>query len=191
MNIRIPILIGGVLLIAVGAVSTLRVLSAESPVPLTETIPTPTAMALADHAPVDAARDPIPANWQEPIPMTVYLSPTCGCCSGWIEHIKEYGFEVTLEYRVDLSMVKAGFADRPELSSCHTAVVNGYIVEGHVPGEVVRSFLVEAPPVRGLAAPGMPVGSPGMEMGDRIDSYDVLTFTSTGQTEVYWSQGQS
>lgn len=191
MNIRIPVLIGGVLLIAVGAASMLRVLSAEPPVPLTETIPTSTPTALAEHAPVDAARDPIPLDWQEPIPMTVYLTPTCGCCSGWVEHIKEHGFEVTLEYRVDLSTVKEGFAIRPDLSSCHTAVVNGYIVEGHVPGEVVRSFLAEAPPVRGLAAPGMPVGAPGMEMGDRIDPYDVLTFTSTGQTEVYWSQGQS
>ncbi len=192
MNNRIAILLGGVVLIAVGAVGTLRVLSAESPqASVAEAIPAPEAMAYLDQTPVDPAREPIPLDRSELIPMTVYLSPTCGCCGGWVEHIKEFGFDVTLEYRVDLTMVKEGFAVRPELSSCHTAVVNGYIVEGHVPGEVVRQFLAEAPPVRGLTVPGMPIGSPGMEMGGRVDPYDVLTFTSTGQTAVYSRQGRS
>ena len=186
MNKRIPLLLAGVLLIAGGIIGTFWVVSAEAPASTSAAvIPAPTGMAFMDQSPVDAARDPIPVDWAEPIEMTVYLSPTCGCCSGWVEHIKEFGFEVSLEYRVDLTMVKEGFAVRPELSSCHTAVVNGYIVEGHVPGDVVRRFLAEAPPVRGLAVPGMPIGSPGMEMGGRVDPYDVVTFTSTGQTEVY------
>ncbi len=191
MNKRIPLLVGGVLLLAAGAVGTLRVLSAESPsqVP-TVTVPAPQGMAYADQV-TDPAREPIPVDHAELIPMTVYLTPTCGCCSNWIEHIEQFGFEVTLEYRVDLTMVKEGFAVRPELSSCHTAVVNGYIVEGHVPGDVVRQFLAEAPPVRGLTVPGMPVGSPGMEVGGRVDPFDVLTFTSTGRTEVYSRHGRS
>ena len=191
MNIRIPILLGGILLIAIAAVGALRVLSGEPVVAAAATVPAPSGMAFMDENPVDAARAPIPLDWQEPIPMTVYLSPTCQCCSGWVEHIEGYGFDLTLEYRVDLTMVKEGFAIRPELSSCHTAVVNGYIVEGHVPGEVVRAFLAEAPPVRGLTVPGMPVGAPGMEMGGRVDAYDVLSFTSAGRTEVYASRGQS
>ncbi len=191
MNRRIPFLLGGGLLIAAGAVGTFLAVSAEAPAsPVAASVPAPTGMAYADRLPVDAAREPIPLDRVEPIPMTVYLSPTCGCCSGWVEHIKQYGFEVSLDYRVDLTMVKQGFGVRPELSSCHTGIVNGYIIEGHVPGEVVRQFLAEAPPVLGIAAPGMPVGSPGMEMGSRADPYDVLTFTSTGQTEVYSRQGR-
>jgi hypothetical protein len=90
-----------------------------------------------------------------------------------------------------MTQVKEEHGVRPELSSCHTAVVNGYVVEGHVPGDVVRRFLAEAPAVAGLAVPGMPVGSPGMEMGDVVDPYDVLTFTSDGRTQVYSSQGRS
>ena len=191
MNKRIPLLLGGVLLIAAGGVGTFLVLSGEAPAsPIAATVPAPTGMAYADQLALDAAREPVPLDRVEPIAMTVYLSPTCMCCSGWVEHIKQYGFEVNLEYRVDLTMVKQGFGVRPELSSCHTGIVNGYIIEGHVPGEVVREFLAEAPPLRGLAVPGMPVGSPGMEMGGRVDAYDVLTFTSTGQTEVYSRQGQ-
>ena len=191
MNKRIPLLLGGVLLIAAGGVGTFLVLSGEAPAsPIAATVPAPTGMAYADQLALDAAREPIPLDRVEPIAMTVYLSPTCMCCSGWVEHIKQYGFEVNLEYRVDLTMVKQGFVVRPELSSCHTGIVNGYIIEGHVPGEVVREFLAEAPPLRGLAVPGMPVGSPGMEMGGLVDPYDVLTFTSTGQTEVYSRQGQ-
>ena len=191
MNKRIPLLLGGVLLIASGGVGTFLVLSAEAPASqIAASVPAPTGMAYADQLPLDAAKEPIPLDRVEPIAITVYLSPTCMCCSGWVEHIKQHGFEVNLEYRVDLTMVKQGFGVRPELSSCHTGVVNGYIIEGHVPGEVVRQFLAEAPPVRGLAVPGMPVGSPGMEMGGRVDPYDVLTFTSTGQTEVYSRQGQ-
>lgn len=190
MNKRIFLLLGGVLLLGAGLVGTLSLRQAETAAAPAEAVPSPTGLALANATPVDPAREPIPVDQAEPIPMTVYLSPTCGCCSGWVEHIQQYGFEVSLEYRVDLAMVKEGFAVRPELASCHTAVVNGYIVEGHVPGDVVRAFLAEAPPVRGLTVPGMPVGSPGMEMGGRIDAYDVLTFTSTGATEVYSEQGR-
>jgi hypothetical protein len=136
------------------------------------------------------ARDPIPLDYPSAIPMTVYLSPTCGCCSGWVEHMKGHGFEISLEYHADLAPVKEGFAIPPALQSCHTGIVNGYAIEGHVPGEVVRQFLAEAPAVRGLAAPGMPVGAPGMEMGGRVDPYDVLTFTSSGETAVYSRQGR-
>ncbi len=190
MNNRIPLLVGGAVLIVVGSIGSFWVLTAEAPAAPVVTVPAPTGMAYADELSADAPRDPIPIDQAKPIEMTVYLSPTCGCCSGWVEHIKEYGFEVSLEYRVDLTMVKQGFGVRPELSSCHTAVVNGYIIEGHVPGDVVRQFLADAPAVRGLSVPGMPMGSPGMEMGGRVDSYDVLTFTSTGQTEVYSQQGR-
>lgn len=140
---------------------------------------------------VDRARDPIPLHADNPISMKVYLTPTCGCCSEWVSHIEEFGFAVELEY-VDnskMSEVKEEVGVHRNLASCHTAVANGYVFEGHVPGEVVREFLAEAPPMRGLAVPGMPVGSPGMEMGDRVDPYDVIAFTSDGHSEVYSSHG--
>ncbi len=188
MNRRTPLLLAGLLLIGAGAVGTVLVVSADARPPAAIAL-TPAGMAPADPIEVDSPGAPIPIDWAEPIPMTVYLAPTCGCCSAWVEHIGEYGFEVALEYRVDLTGVKQGLGVRPELSSCHTAVVNGYVIEGHVPGEDVRRFLAEAPPVRGLTAPGMPIGSPGMEMGGAVDSYEVLTFTTTGRTEVYSRYG--
>jgi hypothetical protein len=178
---------GGVALVLAGTIGTFAVLrgdASESPQPAPVA-----AGALADQV-VDAARVPIPVDSKDPIPMTVYLSPTCGCCAGWVEHMKSYGFDVKLEYQLDLTPVKEGFVVPGALQSCHTAVVNGYVIEGHVPGDVVRDFLAEAPPVRGLAAPGMPVGSPGMETADgHVDPYDVVTFTSAGQTALYSRQG--
>ncbi len=143
------------------------------------------------EAPADVARTPVPLAEGEPIPVTVYLDPACGCCSAWVEHMTAQGFEVTREYRADMVAVKQELGVRPEIASCHTALVNGYVVEGHVPGEVVRQFLAEAPAVRGLTAPGMPVGSPGMEMGGLRDPYDVLTFTSEGVTAVYSREGRN
>jgi hypothetical protein len=139
----------------------------------------------------DVAQTAIPLDAPVPIPMTIYLSPTCGCCEGWVDHIATKGFEVTLEFRENMTPIKEEFGVRPEHSSCHTAVVNGYVVEGHVPGDVVRRFLAEAPAVRGLTAPGMPIGSPGMEAGDAIEPYDVLTFTSEGRTQVYSREGRN
>jgi len=151
----------------------------------------PNAVTNAPPVGEDIAQAVIALNRNEPIPMTIYLSPTCGCCEGWVTHIAEHGFEVTLEYRENMSPVKEELGVRPEHSSCHTAVVNGYLVEGHVPGDVVRRFLADAPPVRGITVPGMPIGSPGMEAGDAIEPYDVLTFTSEGHTEVYSRQGRN
>jgi len=139
----------------------------------------------------DVAQAAIAMDAPVPIPMTIYLSPTCGCCEGWVEHIATKGFEVTLEHRENMTPVKTEFGVRPEHSSCHTAIVNGYVVEGHVPGDVVRRFLAEAPAVRGLTVPGMPIGSPGMEVGDAIEPYDVLTFTSEGRTQVYSREGRN
>jgi hypothetical protein len=140
----------------------------------------------------DVARDPIALDRTDPIPITVYQDPLCGCCGAWVEHIIGHGFEPDVQYHNDLQEVKRTFGVRPELSSCHTAVVNGYVVEGHVPGEVMRRFLAEAPAARGLAVPGMPIGSPGMEVPDgRVARYDVILFTNSGEARVYSSHGPS
>lgn len=137
-----------------------------------------------------AARTPIPLDHPDPISMRVYASPTCGCCSLWVDHLEENGFQVESIYRDDMGEIKRTFGVQDRLVSCHTGIVNGYIIEGHVPAADIRRLLAEAPPVRGLAVPGMPIGSPGMEMGDRLDPYDVLTFSADGSTTVFASYGR-
>jgi hypothetical protein len=125
----------------------------------------------------------IPAQAGEP-KITVYKSPTCGCCTKWVSHLKENGFEVdTVDIR-DLQMVKSMSGVRPELASCHTAQVEGYVIEGHVPADDIKRLLKERPDVKGLTVPGMPHGSPGMETG-RQEPYRVLTFDAAGKTEVF------
>jgi len=116
--------------------------------------------------------------------IVVYKSPTCGCCSKWIDHLRDAGFKVTSRDRRDMSAVKSSVGVNPELSSCHTAVVDGYVVEGHVPAADIKRLLRERPAIVGLTAPGMPMGSPGMG-GSRKDAYEVLSFDADGRTEVF------
>ncbi|ACY48266.1 DUF411 domain-containing protein [Rhodothermus marinus] len=122
--------------------------------------------------------------------LTVFKSPTCGCCGKWVEHMKAAGFNVRVEDVQDLSAIKARFHVPGTLHSCHTAIVEGYVIEGHVPAADVWRLLREKPDVTGLAVPGMPIGSPGMEQGFRVDPYDVLAFTTDGQTRVFARYGQ-
>ena len=120
--------------------------------------------------------------------VTVYKSPTCGCCSKWVEHMEAAGFEVVTHDMNDLSSIKAEHGVAPQHQSCHTALVDGYVIEGHVPAEDVMRLLEERPEVVGLAAPGMPRGSPGMEMSDGTkDAYDVVAFDEAGETTVFSS----
>jgi hypothetical protein len=116
----------------------------------------------------------------------VYKTPSCGCCDLWVEHLKQNGFAVTVnEVGNTASMrLRAGFPAR--LASCHTAFVDGYAVEGHVPAADIGRLLKERPKAIGLAVPGMPMGSPGME-GPRADPYDVLLVRANGGTVVYRS----
>lgn len=116
--------------------------------------------------------------------MTVYKSPWCGCCGAWIDHMRAAGFEVTVEDVEDLAPVKLMAGVPAELQSCHTASLDGYVFEGHVPAETVTRFLAERPDAHGLAVPGMPVGSPGME-GPNPQPYEVLSFDRAGGTTVY------
>jgi len=112
----------------------------------------------------------------------VYKSPTCGCCIGWAAHLRENGFDVSVENRDDLPTIKASRGIPEDLQSCHTAIVDGYTIEGHVPAGDIKKLLAQKPDAQGLAAPGMPMGSPGMEMGDRKDSYRVILFNKTGRS---------
>lgn len=116
--------------------------------------------------------------------VVVYKTPTCGCCGKWVDHLEAAGFTVETRDMNDLSPVKAQYGVQRAFSSCHTALVDGYVVEGHVPAEHVKRLLDERPPVAGLTVPGMPIGSPGME-GPNPQSYDVLAFDANGATSVF------
>ncbi len=107
--------------------------------------------------------------------ITVWMSPTCGCCGGWVEHLKRNGFVATVIQTPNVMAVKTKHGVPPELASCHTAIIEGYIIEGHVPAHAISRLLTEKPDGRGLAVPGMPIGSPGME-GGRPETYDVMLF---------------
>lgn len=114
----------------------------------------------------------------------VYKTPTCGCCNGWIDHMEAAGFTVDARDVRDLMSVKRDAGVPVSMSSCHTALVDGYVVEGHVPIEQVKRLLAERPEVAGIAVPGMPVGSPGME-GRNAKPYQVLSFDAAGEAAVY------
>ncbi len=117
--------------------------------------------------------------------VTVYKSPSCSCCAEWVTHMQEQGFSVKVESRFNVRPVKKQVGLPSSLAACHTAVVGNYVVEGHVPAQDVKRLLREEPEVRGLSVPGMPVGSPGMERGNRVEPYKVLTFTPEGETAVF------
>ena len=116
--------------------------------------------------------------------ITVYKSPTCGCCTKWVTHLEENGFEVATTDMPNVAPMKQRLGLPPSLASCHTAVVGGYVVEGHVPADVIHRMLEEKPEVAGIAVPGMPIGSPGME-GPNPQSYDVIAFKKDGAQEVF------
>jgi hypothetical protein len=109
--------------------------------------------------------------------MIVHKDPNCGCCSGWVEHVREAGFTVEVRDVPDLTRVKTRLGVPADLAGCHTAEVAGYAIEGHVPAAALRRFLNEKPKAKGLAVPGMPVGSPGMEVPDgQMEEYVVVLF---------------
>lgn len=139
------------------------------------------AASIAIAAGIAATSLPGPAFAAE---IAVYKSPWCGCCEGWVEHMRANGHTVRTENLEDLDPIKkmAGVPER--LQSCHTAMVDGYVIEGHVPAEDVARLLAERPKARGLAAPGMPAGSPGME-GSAPAPYTVMIFQPDGTASVY------
>ncbi|MFE4108508.1 DUF411 domain-containing protein [Almyronema epifaneia] len=117
--------------------------------------------------------------------ITVFRSPTCGCCGQWIEHMEAAGFTVKDDLTEDMTAIKEQYGVPANLASCHTTIVDDYVVEGHIPAEDVQRLLVEKPDVAGIAVPGMPIGSPGMESGDYVEPYTVFSFTESGETAAF------
>ena len=117
----------------------------------------------------------------------VYKTATCGCCSGWVEHMRQAGFTVDardLPNNTELMRVKVDAGVPGAMATCHTALVDGYVVEGHVPADQVKRLLAERPEVAGIAVPGMPIGSPGME-GPNAQPYQVFSFDRQGGAAVF------
>ncbi len=145
-----------------------------------------TAMAgLAACEPQPEVPTPPAAAADAAAAITVYKSPTCGCCGRWADHLAEAGFAVREVELEDLHAVKHANGIPPGLGSCHTAEVAGYAIEGHVPAAEIHRLLAERPAVAGLAVPAMPIGSPGMEQGGRTDRYVVQAFDAEGNSTPY------
>ena len=121
--------------------------------------------------------------------ISVYKTPTCGCCQGWVSHLEANGFEVLTHDMADLRSVKSMAGIQPQHASCHTAIVDGYVVEGHVPATDIERLLKERPDIVGISVPGMPIGSPGMEYGDRRDNYAVISLEKDGSTKIFSLHG--
>lgn len=119
--------------------------------------------------------------------IAMYKDPNCGCCGKWADHMRENGFTVQEISSRDMARVKSDAGVPRTLGSCHTAKVGNYIVEGHVPAADVRRLLAEQPPVVGISAPGMPLGSPGMEGPYESQRYDVISFDADGNEAVFAS----
>lgn len=120
-----------------------------------------------------------------PVDIVVYRSPTCGCCGKWLAHLKQYNFKVQDNVLDDVQKIKDKYGVSRSLASCHTAIVNGYVVEGHVPASDIIAMLRDKPEIKGLTVPGMVVGTPGMEMGVKKAPFKVLAFDKGGQVKLY------
>lgn len=118
------------------------------------------------------------------VEIVVYKDPDCGCCKNWVEYLRKHGFRVVAHDTPDMNTVKQTFGIRGDLQSCHTATVSGYVIEGHVPAGDIERLLRQRPKIAGIAVPGMPTGSPGME-GGTPERYQVIAFDKVGATKVF------
>ena len=115
--------------------------------------------------------------------ITVYRDPSCSCCEGWMKHLTAQGFQPRNVLTSEIYTLKQQYGVPDDLASCHTAVINGYIIEGHVPAADIKRLLAEKPDVAGLTVPGMPIGTPGMESGDVREPFTVFSFDKQGSTK--------
>lgn len=123
--------------------------------------------------------------------MIVFKDPNCGCCGAWVDHVRAAGFAAEVRIEPQMHQTKTRLGVPMELASCHTAIVDGFLIEGHVPAEAIHNVLRERPAIAGIAVPGMPIGSPGMEVpGQRPDPFDVIGFTRSGGRMVFSSYAQ-
>ncbi|MGR8933927.1 MAG: DUF411 domain-containing protein [Gammaproteobacteria bacterium] len=127
---------------------------------------------------------------EKPIDIVVYRSSSCGCCGKWVQHLQHHQFNVQDNVTDEMDAIKTKYGVPQDLASCHTAVVNGYVIEGHVPAGDIKILLKNKPAVAGISVPGMVTGTPGMEMGDRLEAFDVLSFDKNGKTQIFHHYGK-
>jgi hypothetical protein len=152
-----------------------------------ETVAAPSAVPHAH----ESTAAPAPAATAMPR-ILVHKSPSCGCCGSWVEHLRRSGFVVDVQNEEDIGPIKARVGVPYGKGSCHTAEIGGYFIEGHVPAEDIKRLLAERPAAKGLTLPGMPAGSPGMEMPDgRIDPYTVELVNPDGSTHPFSRHGKT
>lgn len=151
--------------------------------------PTTDSASAASSASARQSATPVSAASNTPLAeptLVVYKTPTCGCCKNWVSEMENSGFKVEVHDLSDLASIKHAAGVPDSLQACHTARIGGYVVEGHVPAADIRRLLAERPDIAGIATPGMPMGSPGME-GAYSDHYDVMTFGGNGRSTVFAS----
>ena len=117
--------------------------------------------------------------------IVVYKNPECGCCTKWVKYLQDNNYNVTIEHTRDVLAVKKRLGVPEKLAACHTAVIDGYVVEGHITHRDIKRLLLFRPDVKGIAVPGMPVGTPGMESGNTVQRYNVMSFDEQGTVEVF------
>ena len=117
--------------------------------------------------------------------IVVYKNPECGCCTKWVKYLQDNNYNVTIEHTRDVLAVKKRLGVPEKLAACHTAVIDGYVVEGHITHRDIKRLLLFRPDIRGIAVPGMPVGTPGMESGSTVQPYNVMSFDEQGNMEVF------
>jgi hypothetical protein len=145
---------------------------------------------IAGAAALSALRTDVASAERAGTAITVYKDPSCGCCTKWVAHLGANGFAPVAKDRTDMDALKDSLGVPAALRSCHTAVVGKFVIEGHVPAADVKRLIGTAPKgVLGLAVPGMPGGSPGMEMPGRADRYEVVAFSAGGATKVFATHG--
>ena len=117
--------------------------------------------------------------------MQVFKDPDCGCCAEWVKHLQSAGFTVNVTHVADTAAIRRRLGMPDQYGACHTATIDGYVIEGHVPAADVRRLLRERPLAAGLSVAGMPAGAPGMEVGNRVDAYDVVLVDRAGRGSVF------
>lgn len=139
--------------------------------------------ALAVNSVWDKETAPLLSGAKE---VTVYRSPYCSCCEGWVEHMQKHGFKIKDDIKTaEMEAIKQEYKVPQPLTSCHTAIIDGYVMEGHVPADDIKHFIAQSPNKIGLSVPGMPSGTPGMEMGDKKDPFAVVSFNNDGEAEIF------
>jgi len=141
-------------------------------------------LLLLSNLPIQADTDVVTP---EPLLIEVYRSPSCSCCGKWLQHLKEKGFTIKDHLTQDMQIIKQKYAVPTSLASCHTALINSYVIEGHVPARDIKRMLQSKSAITGLSVPGMPVGTPGMEMGGQKQAYQVISFSKQNENKVFSS----